>query len=344
VSVIRPVVLSGGSGTRLWPLSTRDTPKQFSSLFDGETLFERTLMRLHGRPGVEAPIVVTGAAHASVVGESAQRVGVGLGAMLIEPEGRNTAPACIAAALASQLEDVLVILPSDHLIRDVEAFAEAVSLSVTQAEQGRVAAYGITPDRPHTGYGYIEMGDDVGGARTVTRFKEKPDLEEATKLVADGRHAWNSGIFVVSASTMIEEAGAHCPDILDSVERSMQPPEDSVVRLGPEFATAQKVSFDHAVMEKTEKAVVVPINVGWDDVGSYEALWSVSDVDGSGNAVDGDVTLVDVAGSFVKSTSRRVAVAGMRDVVVVETGDAVLVVAKDRSQLVKDVVDRLGPG
>jgi len=301
-------------------------------------------MRLHGRPGAAPPIVVTGAAHASVVGESARRVGVGLEAMLIEPEGRNTAPACLAAALASQSEDVLVILPSDHLIRDVEAFAEAVSLSVTQAEQGRVAAFGITVDRPHTGYGYIEMGDDLGGARTVTRFKEKPDLEEATRLAADGRHAWNSGIFVVSAATMIEEAGAHCPDILNAVERSMRPPEGSVVRLGPEFAAAEKISFDHAVMEKTEKAVVIPIKVGWDDVGSYEALWSVSDADESGNAVDGDVTLVDVTGSYVKSTSRRVAVAGLADVVVVETADAVLVVAKDRSQLVKDVVDRLGPG
>jgi len=340
VSSIRPVVLSGGAGTRLWPLSTVSEPKQFADLMNGPTLFERTLLRLHGRPDVSAPIVVTGVAHVDAVKKASLNSGVELDVVLVEPEGRNTAPACLAAALASDEDDVLVIVPSDHLIEDIETYADHVVDAAEHARKGEIVTFGIRPSGPETGFGYIEMGEATGSACRVVRFKEKPDREEAKKLLADERHAWNSGIFIVRADVLVAETASLRPDILTSVESAMRSPEGGVVRLGAEFKEAEKISLDHAIMEHTSNAVVIPIAVGWDDVGSFEALWSVSDKDISGNAVSGDTVLVDVSDSFVHSTSRRVAVAGVSGVVVVETEDAVLVVPTENSQLVRRLVEK----
>lgn len=325
-------------------MSTAGVPKQFVGLFGPTSLFDATLRRLHGRPGVTAPVVVTGSRFVPAAATASLEAGVPIEVVLAEPEGRNTAPACIAAALVSDGDDVLVILPSDHLIRDVDGFAEAVTHGVDLAVRGRIVTFGVTPDGPNTGYGYIEMGPDHEGARVVERFKEKPDEDEARRLVADGSHVWNSGMFVVKASVLVEEAGIHCPEILAAVGSSLRPPEQGIIHLGEEFGSATRISLDHAIMEKTDRAVVIPIDVGWDDVGSFQALWSISDKDDSGNVVAGDVTLVDVAGSYIRSTSRTVAVAGLDDVVVVETEDSVLVVAREKAQLVKDLVERLGPG
>lgn len=316
-------------------------PKQFTDLVGDGSLFERTVLRLHGRPGVSAPVVVTGEAHLSSVTAALRSAGVTPHAVLVEPRGRNTAPACIAAALVCRPEDVMVIVPSDHLIRDADSYAKAVDAAASLARDGRIVTFGITPSGPETGFGYIEMGEAVGPARAVVRFKEKPDLAEAVRLVADGTHVWNSGMFILTAGVLLDEARRYCASIVDAVRDAIPPGDSVTVALGKRFLDAEKISFDHAVMEKTERAVVIPIDVGWDDVGSYDALWEVSEKDDNGNVVSGDVVLVDVTNSFVRSNTRRVALAGLDGVVVVETDGDVLVVPRERSQLVKDLADRI---
>ena len=334
------MILSGGAGTRLWPLSTPGLPKQFATLTGEDSLFTQALHRLAGRPGVSPPIVVTGSAHAELVKVFAAESGVDIHLILVEPAGRNTAPASLAAALSSDPDDVLVILPSDHLIRDQGAFADAVIHSVEYAVQGSVVTFGVMPSRVETGYGYIELGEPLPGAFRVRRFKEKPDQEEAERLTSGGNHVWNSGMFVVSAAGLLMEASWHCPVILAGVTAAMRAPVDRIVELGAEFLDVERISLDHAIMEKTENAIVMPIDVGWDDVGSFEALWSIAEKDGRGNVTAGDTVLIDVEGSLVKATSRTVAVAGVSDVVVVETPDVVLVVPRNQSQMVRDLAER----
>ena len=335
--MIRPVILSGGAGTRLWPLSTTTLPKQFATLLPGGSLFARTVNRLNTLEGVVAPFFVTGSAHAGLAAETAADVGVTADLTIIEPEGRNTAPAALAAALCASPEEILVILPSDHLIADVNAFVAVVATAARQAEDGSIVTFGVTPTRVETGYGYIRMGDPVGRGFAVERFKEKPGHDEAARLLSDGSYLWNSGMFVVAAATLVEEASHHCPEILVGVKRSLRPVESGKVVLGDEFGDVQSISFDHAIMEKTRRAVVMPIDVGWDDVGSFEVLWEVSEKDDLGNLTSGATVLRDVSNSYVRATSRTVAVAGMSDVVVIETPEAVLVVPRDRAQAVHDL-------
>jgi mannose-1-phosphate guanylyltransferase/mannose-6-phosphate isomerase len=344
VSYLRPVILSGGSGTRLWPLSTPELPKQFVRLFDGESLFDLTLARLRGTEGVGAPIVVTGAAHVDLVEQALDRGGIDSGELIVEPTGRNTAPAAIAAALAADHDDVLVILPSDHLISDVAAFRRAVAAAADHARQGGIVTFGIHPSRPETGYGYIEIGAPVGGgAFEVRHFKEKPDLDRARKMIADGRHVWNSGMFIARADYLLQEAQKLCPAIAEGVVEALPEYDGETIRLTDSFSDIEADSIDYAIMEKTERALVIPIDLGWDDVGSYRSLLKIVPRDAKGNHVTGEVTAEDVSGSFLMATSRKVAVAGLSDVVVVETPDAVLVVPLDRSQDVKELsrsVDR----
>lgn len=341
---IRPVVLSGGVGKRLWPLSTPERPKQFASLVPDGPLFVLTLERLAGVPEAEPPVVVTGTDHLSHVKDAASATAVTPDLTIVEPVGRNTAPAVIAAALASEPEEVLVILPSDHLIADRRGFADVVLAAAAHAEAGRMVTFGVEPTRPETGYGYIERGDAVDGAYEVRRFKEKPDAREAERLANDGRHYWNSGMFAVAAKDLITEADRHCPDVLAGVRLAMGDVVGGVMELGEEFAEVEKISLDHAIMERTDRGVVIPIDVGWDDLGSFEVLWSVSAKDEAGNVIQGDVMVDDVTDSYVRSTSRRVVVSGLSGVVVVETPQAVLVVPRDRSQEVRDIVDRLDQG
>lgn len=336
------MILSGGSGTRLWPLSTPELPKQFVRLFDGRSLFDLTLARLDGIDGVAPPIVVTGAAHVGLVQEALERAGVEGGQIVVEPEGRNTAPAAIAAALVADPEDVLVIVPSDHLISDVDGFREAVGTAAGHAREGGIVTFGIQPTHPETGYGYIEIGEAKGpGAFEVTMFEEKPDIEGAREMVADGRHVWNSGMFVALSGHLLDEAGTLCAAMARGVRDALPPGEGLVRRLGDSFRDVEADSIDYAIMEKTEHALVIPIDVGWDDVGSYRSLLSAVTRDGDGNHISGEVTTSDVTGSFVWSTSRKVAVAGMEDVVVVETPDGVLVIRLDQSQEVRDLARRV---
>ena len=339
--MIRPVILSGGSGTRLWPLSTHARPKQFADLIPGgPSLFGATISRLAGVAGTAPPIVVSGVDHLGLVRAEAATSGVEPMVVIVEPMGRNTAPAVAAAALLADSEDVLVILPSDHLIGDTGAFQDGVGTAVGHALSGSIVAFGVTPTRAETGYGYIETGDSVGDGWQVARFKEKPAVEEAGEMMSDGRHLWNSGMFVAMAGVLIDEMAATCPAILEGVRGAVPTSIEGLAVLGPSFATVEAISFDHAVMERTGRAVVIPLDVGWDDIGSYQALMGLSAKDGEGNAVSGPVILENVTGSFIHATTRTVAVAGMSDVIVVEAADGVLVVSLSEAQRVKDLAER----
>ncbi|MEX1124058.1 MAG: mannose-1-phosphate guanylyltransferase [Acidimicrobiia bacterium] len=339
-SPVRPVILSGGAGTRLWPLSTGSNPKQFLDLLGGP-LFEATLTRLDGLPDVAPALVVTGDQHVEAVERVLMATGTGIESVVVEPQGRNTAPAIIVAALLAEPDDVLVVLPADHLIGDRQGFVREVETAVSIAREGGLVLFGVVPTRPETGYGYIETGSPVGDALEVMAFIEKPDPEQAEQLVTDGRHLWNSGMFVFTARAILEQCSVLQPDLLARVTAALPVPRGARIDLAPSFAEVTAISIDHAVMELTDRALVVPIDVGWSDVGSWEAVWENSPHDPSGNVLVGDVTIRNVSGSYVHATSRLVAVAGIEDLVVVETPDAVLVVPRRNSQLVREIVDNL---
>lgn len=333
--MIRPVILSGGSGTRLWPVSTRERPKQFIDLV-GKPLFEATLDRA-GRVAQDGRvIVVTGSDHVDAVEEALSDSDLDA-TVLVEPSGRNTAPAVIAAASSADPQEVLLVMPSDHLITDTSAFVAAVGEAVEVAESGSLVTFGVVPTRPETGYGYIEKGDPFGSAYRVTRFKEKPDPEEATRLVADGRHLWNSGMFVFQASALLDEAERLAPDILETVRSSMTDRVRGRVTMGAGFTTARSISIDHAILENAKDVAVVPLDAGWSDIGSWESVSELGEPDEAGNILIGDVVALDVKGSYLRSSSRIIAVAGVDGLVVVETPDVVLIIPKDQSQLVRDL-------
>ena len=305
----------------------------------GSTLFDRALHRLDGLGAIGAPLVVTGMAHLQAV-ESAL-TGAGVSAtVLCEPVGRNTGPATIAAALVVQPEDVLVVLPSDHLIDDVDSFAEKAEAAVREARKGRLVTFGVPPTRAETGFGYIKVGEATGEARLLSGFEEKPDAARAEMLASDGRHLWNSGMFVFTAETLLNEASTLTPEIVDSVRTAIPDERGSRILLGDAFADVESISIDHAIMERTANGVVIPIDVGWSDVGSFKALHSVSPHDENGNAVTGEVLTSAVSDSLIHAGTRKVAVIGLSGVAVVDTPEALLVVPLDQSQEVRDVADQ----
>ena len=349
---LQPVLLSGGSGTRLWPLSREAYPKQFLALSGDRTMLQDTWLRVAPLATL-APIVVANEEHRFLAGEQLRQAGVDGAAIVLEPVGRNTAPAIAAAALqamAGGADPLLLVLPSDHVVRDAPAFQAAVREAMPAAESGALLTFGIVPEVPETGFGYIQAGAGQAGAgqagegvREVLRFVEKPDAATAQAYVDDGGYYWNSGMFLFRASRYLEELGRFRPDMLDAVRAAFDGAarDGDFVRLGKDaFAAAPSDSIDYAVMEKTDRAMVLPVDIGWNDVGSWSALWAVSEQDADGNAHNGEVIAVDSRGSYVWSR-RMVALVGVDDLVVVETDDAVLVAAKDRVQQVKDVVARL---
>ncbi|MEW9900011.1 mannose-1-phosphate guanylyltransferase/mannose-6-phosphate isomerase [Chitinivorax sp. PXF-14] len=346
-----PVVLCGGSGTRLWPLSRAAMPKQFLSLVGQQTMVQETLTRLSGvSSSLGRPIVVCNEEHRFLVAEQLREVGVTPSTIMLEPEGRNTAPAVALAAiklLQADPDAVMLVLPADHVIRDVTAFHRAIGLAFQAVERGALVTFGIEPESPHTGYGYIKRGKamaDVSGAYAVERFVEKPNAETAQSFVASGEYAWNSGMFLFQARHYLDELKALRPDIFDACMASMANASNDLdfTRVdAAAFRACPSESIDYAVMEHTTAAVVVPAQIGWNDVGSWSALWDVAEHDANGNACRGDVYLDDVSNSYVRADGRMVTVIGLDDVVVVETADAVLVAHKDRAQDVKHVVNRL---
>ncbi|GAB2503864.1 mannose-1-phosphate guanylyltransferase/mannose-6-phosphate isomerase [Pseudoxanthomonas sangjuensis] len=344
MSKLQPVLLSGGSGTRLWPLSREAYPKQFLPLAGDDTMVQATWLRVAPIAGA-APIVVANEDHRFLVGEQLREIGAPTPAIVLEPVGRNTAPAIAAAALqaaAGGEDPLLLVLPSDHVVRDAEGFRKAVLAASEAADAGALVTFGIVPDAPETGFGYIqaEAGD---GIRKVLRFVEKPGAATAQSYLDAGGYYWNSGMFLFRASRYLEELQRFRPDILEATKKAFDAArrDGDFVRLDREaFAASPSDSIDYAVMEKTQHAKVLPVDIGWNDVGSWSALWQVSEQDGNGNAHHGDVIAVDSRNSYAYA-QRLVALVGVDNLVVVETDDAVLVAAKDQVQEVKQVVARL---
>ncbi len=346
MNTLIPVLLSGGSGTRLWPLSREGYPKQFLALAGEHSMLQSTWLRVAELAAGGAPLVVTNENHRFMVAEQLRQVDCAPSAIVLEPVARNTAPAIAAAALqaASGGEDpLLLVLPSDHVIADEAAFRAAVQAAVPAAEQGALVTFGIVPTAPETGYGYIKAaaGD---GVRAVERFVEKPDPATAEQYLASGEYLWNSGMFLFRASRYLEELGKHAPDMLAACRGAFDKAERDrdFLRLDKTaFEACPSDSIDYAVMEKTDAAKVMPIEAGWNDVGSWAALWEVTEQDAEGNACHGDVMALDCHNSYAWSERRLVAMIGLEDTVVVDTDDALLVAHRDRVQDVKRVVARL---
>ena len=346
---IVPVILSGGTGSRLWPLSRESNPKQFWPLLSTMSMVQETARRASG-PGFASPVVVVGEAHRFLVAEQLRDADIATPQIVLEPEGRNSAPAIAIAALLvaeAQPDAVLWIMAADAAITDVPALHAALDLAAQAARGGRIVTFGMRPTEPHTGFGYIEMGEplaDVPGVKAVQSFTEKPDLATAQRLVAGGRHSWNSGMFVATASMLIAELREHAPAVLAAARAALESAARDLdfIRLGAEaFHAAPAISIDYAVMERTRHAAVVPADLGWSDVGSWDALWEASPRDAAGNVVQGPVELLDCAGSYVRSEGILTAVLGLQDVVVVVTDDAVLAMPRSRAQDVKKMVERL---
>ncbi|HCO43157.1 mannose-1-phosphate guanylyltransferase/mannose-6-phosphate isomerase [Immundisolibacter sp.] len=349
--MIIPVILSGGAGTRLWPLSRELYPKQFLPLVAERSLLQETALRLRGLPQAQAPLVVCNEEHRFLVAEQLRQVDAGGGHILLEPAARNTAPAVALAALHAQRQGngdaLLLVLPSDHVIADPAALQQAVLAGEPSARDGALVTFGVVPTRAETGYGYIHVGDPLtpgGPAKQVRAFVEKPDATRAAGYLASGEYLWNGGMFLFTAGAYLTELERHAPAILAACRAAcddLQADLDFVRVAREPFLTAPTDSVDYAVMEHTDRAVVVPLDAGWSDVGSWDALLDVQAADAGGNVIRGDVLAEDVSGSLIHSESRLVAALGVRDHVIVETADAVLVADRARAQDVKRLVERL---
>ncbi len=352
---IVPVVLSGGAGTRLWPLSRELYPKQLLPLVGERTMLQETILRLEGLADLGAPLVVCNDAHRFMVAEQLRQVGQEAETVILEPVGRNTAPAVAVAALqamADGSDPLLLVLAADHVIRDAAALRTAVSDGVEAVQNGALLTFGIVPTAPETGYGYIQRGEkaalssqsSVENIFAVAKFVEKPDLATAKQYLENGDYFWNSGMFFFKASTYLAELEKSAPEMLSACQKAWagRVADLDFTRLDAEaFAACPSDSIDYAVMEKTQHAVVIPLDAGWSDVGSWAALWEVGQSDEQGNVAIGDVVNIDCIDSYLYSGTRLVAGIGLKDVVVVETADAILVAAKDRVQEVKQVVEQL---
>lgn len=344
-----PLILSGGSGTRLWPISRKNLPKQFLSLAGSETLFQQTVKRAMRLPDVVAPVVVASDDHRFLAAEQLQELDIRDANILLEPVARNTAPAIAVGALQATARDpeaILLALPADHLIGDDEAFAAAVAKARPLAEKGWLVTFGIRPDRPETGFGYIRRGKALESETfEVQQFVEKPELSVAEAYVASGEYDWNSGMFMFRASTYLDELGTYAPAMLAAARAAFEKANSDLdfIRLEAEaFESAPSDSIDYAVMEKTSHAAVVPVACQWSDIGSWDALWLAADKDANDNHLEGDVIALDTKGSLVRSHDRHlVATVGLEDIVVVTTPDATLVARRDASQDVKKIVEVL---
>lgn len=349
-SKITPVILSGGAGTRLWPLSRESYPKQLLALTSDLSLLQRTARRVSDTALFEAPLLVSNADHRFIVAEQLRHLGIAPSAIVLEPVGRNTAPAAAVAAIMlteSDPDALMLILPSDHAIEKSDDFIAVVRTAAAAAAEGALVTFGITPTRPETGYGYIHRGERLGGREgcyVVDSFAEKPDSETAAAYIADGGYDWNSGMFLFSAQGYLDELErvepaivSGCRDAVAGAERDL----DFLRLADAPFRAVPARSIDYAVMEHTERAAVVPADIGWSDVGSWSSLWDVSEKDSAGNALIGDVMTFDVENSYIRSEGRLVTALGVSDMIVVATDDSVLVMPKDRAQDVKTIVDAL---
>ena len=339
---IVPVILSGGSGTRLWPMSRPERPKQMLALTADDTMLQLTAGRAVG-DDYAAPIVVANARHADLVEEQLAAIGATPQALILEPMGRNTAPAIALAAIAAGGgSDALLVMPSDHVIADLAAFHAAIAAALPLVDDGWLVTFGINPDAPETGYGWIKIGEAIAhGVHRVDRFVEKPPRDKAEAMLASGDHAWNGGIFLFRADTYLAALAAFAPGILAATEAAMAHAERAGTRIYPDadaFAASPDDSIDYAVMEKAARVAVAPVAMGWNDVGSWDALHAISAQDGDGNAHRGDVLAVDTDGCFVRSDGIRISLVGVSDLIVVASGNDVLIMPRGRSQEIKKLI------
>jgi mannose-1-phosphate guanylyltransferase/mannose-1-phosphate guanylyltransferase/mannose-6-phosphate isomerase len=359
--LIHPVILSGGAGTRLWPVSRLLFSKQLLSFNKMEfSLLQETAIRLSSKHHtnnsilIAPPSIVCGQSHHFIIERQLEDVGVTPSNIILEPTGRNTAPAAATASICIKEQhegnsDLILMLPSDHVIQDKAEFISAIAKGAKAAAEGKIVTFGITTDYPATGYGYLDAGEDLEnceGCKIVNSFQEKPNEAIARRYHAHDNYFWNSGIFLFSASTMIEEMGKFRPDIIELCTKAIKPSkresDSNAIFLDSEiFESIDGESIDYAVMERTDKAVVVPVDMGWSDVGSWEALWNIGDKDENGNVTDGDVIMHDVKNSLIRSDGKLVAAVGIENAVIVSTDDAVLVADKDKTQDVSHIVDVL---
>ena len=339
---ICPVILAGGAGSRLWPLSRAGHPKQFLALNGEDTMLQATMKRLKGL-NFESSVTICNEEHRFFVAEQLRAVNL-LGSIILEPVGRNTAPAIAIAALAAQDDPLLLVLAADHVIQNEAAFTKAVSEAVPLAEDGKLVTFGILPDEPHIGYGYIKAGEGQDGGFVVDRFVEKPSRALAQEYINSGDYYWNSGMFMFRASRYLEELKKFRPDILEACEEAINGVESDLdfLRINKEqFTACPSESVDYAVMEKTTDAVVVPMDAGWSDIGSWASLWDISKKDKAGNVSHGDVMLYNTNNSFVRTDGKLVATVGVDDLVIVCTKDALMVAHKDSVQDAKVIVQKL---
>ncbi|TNE36842.1 MAG: mannose-1-phosphate guanylyltransferase/mannose-6-phosphate isomerase [Alphaproteobacteria bacterium] len=344
---IVPVILSGGSGTRLWPLSRSSYPKQLLDLTSERTMLQETVARVTESEIFTPPVVISNDAHRFTIASQMADFGVAMAAHILEPVGRNTAPAAVVAALAAEQlfpGCQILILPADHFIEKPGAFVEAVKLGATAAAQGGLITFGIVPTHADTGFGYIRVGPGEGGVHEVAEFVEKPNLETAEEYVASGDYYWNAGIFLFSAETLLEEANRHCPEILAACRASYASARQDLdfLRLDSEsFEQCPSDSIDFAIMEKTDRAKSVPVSMGWNDVGSWRALWELGAQDANANVTLGDVIAIDSADSYIRAQDSLVATLGIKGLVVIQTPDAILVADKAKVSEIKSIVAHL---
>jgi mannose-1-phosphate guanylyltransferase/mannose-1-phosphate guanylyltransferase/mannose-6-phosphate isomerase len=342
---ITPVILSGGSGTRLWPLSRTGKPKQLLSLTHDKTMLQLTAMRTGDAIRFEKPIVVAGARHADIIAEQLTAVGCGGATLILEPAARNTAPAIALAALYAAPDALLLVMPSDHVIADVAAFRAAIDAASAVVDQGWLATFGITPDAPETGYGYIRTGAEIApGVRRAERFVEKPDRATAEGYLAEGCYAWNGGIFLLRADAYLAALDAHAPAIAAAARGAMAKARIDRGFVYPDaaaFAASPDESIDYAVMERAERVAVAPVEMGWSDVGSWDALHAIADKDADNNAHHGEVVAIDTGGCLIRTSGPLVTAVGVTDLIIIATHDAVLVLPRGSSQDVKRAVEAL---
>ena len=342
-----PVIMSGGSGSRLWPLSRQQTPKQFLKWDRKNSMFQDALVRLQGL-SVEQTIVVCNKDHRFVAAEHLREISITDASILLEPCGRNTAPAITVAALHAMNIDpdaILLVLPADHIIADTHQFQEAILSAEKAAKEGKLVTFGIVPDAPHTGYGYIKSGKkDTFGLYQVNEFVEKPNKALAETFLQEGNYSWNSGMFIFQAKTFISELNKYEPEIIHNIKKALINAEQNFDFIWLEkesFSNCKNISIDYAVMEHTDRASVLPIDVGWNDIGSWSSYWDVNEKDRDGNILKGDTITVNTSDCLIQSEYKLVATVGVNDLIIVDTKDAVMVASKNNSQSIKDVVEIL---